>query len=176
MTGMVMKLLGICLILGSSTAIGFFLSNRLKERIEELESIKKLLMMLRGEIKYNHAALSEAFQTIARRMDNLYGRLLSHVSEEMDSMDGQTLMQIWERSVNESLKESALNREDREKFISLGGQLGYLDIEMQLGTIELYLEQLEEEIKNARENLKRNGKLYQTMGVITGIFVVILMV
>lgn len=176
MMGMVSKFLGICLIIGSSTAIGFWLSNRLKERIDELEIIKKLFMLLRGEIKYNHAALSEAFQTIARRMDNLYGRLLSKVSEQMDSMEGQTFTQIWTQCAEEGLKESALNKEDREKLISMGGQLGYLDIEMQLGTIELYLEQLQDEIQNARECLKRNGKLYQTMGVIAGIFVVILMV
>lgn len=176
MIGMITKLLGSCLILGSSTAIGFFLSSRLRERIAELEMIKKLLLMLRGEIKYNHATLSEGFQTIARRMDNLYGRFLAKMSEEMDSMEGQTLAQIWERCLVEGLRESALNKEDREKLIAMGGQLGYLDIEMQLSTIELYLEQLQQELESARENLKRNGKLYQTMGVIAGIFVVILMV
>ena len=46
---------------------------------------------------------------------------------------------------------------------------------MQVSTIELYLEQVQEEIKNAQENFKRNGKLYRMMGVMAGIFLVILM-
>ena len=49
------------------------------------------------------------------------------------------------------------------------------DKEMQVSTIELYLEQVQEEIKNAQENFKRNGKLYRMMGVMAGIFLVILM-
>ncbi|MBO5278261.1 MAG: stage III sporulation protein AB [Lachnospiraceae bacterium] len=172
---MIIKLTGICLILCSSTAIGFLLSNNLKDRIEELEVVKKFLLMLRGEIKYNHSTLSEAFRMIARRLKPPYGKLLLTVSEEMDSMEGQTLAQIWERCIEKELGESTLRREDREKLTALGGQLGYLDMEMQLGTIELYLEQIQEEIKNARESQKRNGRLYQALGVMAGIFLVILM-
>lgn len=176
MMKMVMKLAGICLILGSSTAIGFFFSRRLEERIEELETIKRLLILLRGEIKYNHATLAEGFHTIGERMKNPYGIILSAVSDEMKRMDGQTLAQIWEKRLREGLKESALSQEDRERLISFGGQLGYLDIEMQQNTIELYLEQVQEEILQARESMKRNGRLYRTMGVVMGIFLVILMV
>lgn len=172
---MIMKVTGICLILCSSTSIGFLLSNNLKDRIEELEVIKKLLLLLRGEIKYNHSTLSEAFRVIARRLKPPYGTLLLTVSEEMDSMCGQTLAQIWGHCIEKELGESALKREDKEKLTALGGQLGYLDMEMQLGTIELYLEQIQEEIKNARESQKRNGRLYRAMGVMAGIFLAILM-
>lgn len=173
MTG---KIIGVCLILCSSTAIGFELSRQLKERVEELESIRKLLLMLRGEIKYSHSTLAEAFQAIGRRLKSSYGAFLLKAADEMDSMEGQTLAQIWERCVNEELKESALKKEDREKLVHLGSQLGYLDTEMQISTIELYLEQVQEEIKNAAESCKRNGRLYRTMGVIAGIFLVILMI
>ncbi len=173
---MTVKIIGICLILCSSTAIGFECSSRLKERIGELESIRKLLLMLRGEIKYSHSTLSEAFYTIGKRLKSSYGVFLLKAAEEMDSMEGQTLAQIWENCVNGELKESALKKEDKEKLIHLGSQLGYLDTEMQISTIELYLEQVQEEIKNATENFKRNGKLYRTLGVMAGIFLVILMI
>lgn len=176
MTGMIVKAAGICLIMGSSTAMGFLLSGRLEERIEELECMKKMLMQLKGEIRYHHAMLPEGFRATAGRMENLYGTLLKNVSEEMEEMDGQTLAQIWEKNVRVVLKESALSKEDKERLVAFGGQMGYLDIEMQINSIELYMEQLQEEIKNAKEGLKRNGKLYRTMGVIAGIFVVILIV
>lgn len=168
---------GVGLILFSSTAIGLLCANRLKEQIEELETIKKLLLMLRGEIKYSHSTLSEAFGSIGKRIKGPYGELLLKVAGQMDSMKGQTLAQIWEGCVAEPeyLKESALLKEEKEKWLHFGGQLGYLDKEMQVSTIELYLEQVQEEIKNAQENFKRNGKLYRMMGVMAGIFLVILM-
>ncbi|MCI9542210.1 MAG: hypothetical protein HFG39_14470 [Lachnospiraceae bacterium] len=166
---------GVGLILFSSTAIGLLYANRLKEQIEELETIKKLLLMLRGEIKYSHSTLSEAFGSIGKRIKGPYGELLFKVAGQMDSMKGQTLAQIWEACVAEYLKESALLKEEKEKWVHFGSQLGYLDKEMQVSTIELYLEQVQEEIKNAQENFKRNGKLYRMMGVMAGIFLVILM-
>ncbi len=166
---------GVGLILFSSTAIGLLCANRLKEQIEELETIKKLLLMLRGEIKYSHSTLSEAFGSIGKRIKGPYGELLFKVAGQMDSMKGQTLAQIWEACVAEYLKESALLKEEKEKWVHFGSQLGYLDKEMQVSTIELYLEQVQEEIKNAQENFKRNGKLYRMMGVMAGIFLVILM-
>lgn len=172
---MITKTAGICLVLFSSTAIGFWCSGRLKERIEELETIRRLLLMLRGEIKYTRSTLTEAFGTIGRRLREPYGSLLLNTADAMEQMQGQTLSQIWEQCVEEALKESALTKEDKEKLIHLGSQLGYLDTEMQLSTIELYLEQTQEEIKNAAENFKRNGRLYRTMGIMAGIFLVILM-
>ena len=47
---------------------------------------------------------------------------------------------------------------------------------MQLNTIELYLEQLEEEILSAQGNLKKNGKLYQSLGIMGGILITILII
>ncbi len=173
---MIVKAIGIFLVLFSTTSIGFFLSGRMKERIEELETIRRLLLMLRGEIKYSHSTLAEAFQTIGRRLKEPYGAMLLKTASVMEQLKGQTLAQIWEESIREALRESALYGEDKEKLIQMGNQLGYLDTEMQLSTIELYLEQIEEEIKNAWESFKRNGKLCRTMGIIAGIFLVILMV
>lgn len=172
---MIIKAAGICLILFSSTGIGFLSSRRLKERIEELESIRRLLLMLRGEIKYSRSTLPEAFQAIGRRLSKPYGDMLLKAASAMEQLQGQTLSQIWEERVTEALTESALYKEDKEKLIHLGNQLGYLDAEMQIATLELYLEQLQEEIKNASENFKRNGKLYRTMGVMAGIFLAVLM-
>lgn len=173
---MIAKAVGICLVLFSSSAIGFLLSGRLKERTEELETIRKFLLMLRGEIKYGRSTLAEAFGAIGKRLKEPYGRLLLDTAAAMEQMQGQTLAQIWEQCVSEALKESALTKEDREKLIHMGSQLGYLDTEMQLSTIELYLEQIQEEIRNAAESFKRNGRLYRTMGIMAGIFLVILMV
>lgn len=172
---MLVKIAGSSLIVCSCSAIGFLVSNNLKERIGELELIKKIFLMMRGEIKYNHATLSEAFGTIGKRLKSPYSFVLLQMSEQLDSLEGQPLSQIWEQNLKEMLKASCLCKEDKEKLLQLGSQLGYLDMEMQLNTIDWYLEQIQEETKSARENLKRNGKLYQTMGVMAGIFLVILM-
>ena len=58
----------------------------------------------------------------------------------------------------------------------MGEVLGYLDLEMQLSSIELYLEQLELCIRESQEAARTKQKLYQSLGVAGGIFLVILLV
>ena len=47
---------------------------------------------------------------------------------------------------------------------------------MQLSSMELYLEQLELGIQKAQEELAGKQKLYQSLGVAGGIFLVILLI
>ena len=90
-------------------------------------------------------------------------------------MDGRTFGELWRDQIQKGLAGTKLKREDREQLGVLGESLGYLDLEMQLSSIELYLEQLEIRIRDAQESLTGKQKLYQSLGVAGGIFLVILL-
>lgn len=171
---MLIKLFGIILILCSSSLIGFRLSRELEERILELSEIKKMIIMLRGEIKYGNSVLSEAFLSIGGRMKEPYGAFLLESQESMEQKKGQTFQEIWKEQVEKHLKKTTLSEKDLLRLNQFGEQLGYLDKDMQLSTIELYLEQLEEEINGARENSKKNGRLYQSLGIMGGVLITVL--
>lgn len=74
------------------------------------------------------------------------------------------------------LEKTKLYEKDLDRLISLGENLGYLDKEMQIGTIDLYLENLEQETMEARDNLSKNSRLYQCLGVASGILITILII
>lgn len=171
---MIVKLCGVLLILTSSFGIGYRLSKELSKRIEELLILKKIILMLRGEIKYGNSPLGEAFETIGIRMKNPYHDFLIDTAHEMGQLEGNTFHEIWKKMKDKHLKYSSLTQKDIERLMSLGENLGYLDKEMQISTIELYLEQLEQEISEAKSNLKKNGRLYQCMGIMGGILITIL--
>ena len=59
--------------------------------------------------------------------------------------------------------------------MTLGEVLGYLDTEMQLSAIGLYQEQLEQGIAEAQEQMEGRQKLYQSLGIAGGVFLVILL-
>lgn len=73
------------------------------------------------------------------------------------------------------LKGLHLVRADLEQLESLGEVLGYLDAEMQLAAIRLYLEQLENSIAEAQEHMGSRQKLNQSLGIAGGVFLVILL-
>ena len=53
--------------------------------------------------------------------------------------------------------------------------LGYLDTEMQLSAIRLYLEHLEQSLAEAQEQMGSRQRLYQSLGIAGGVFLVILL-
>ena len=66
--------------------------------------------------------------------------------------------------------------EDKYLLEQLGRGLGYLDLEMQTESLNQVIYQTEEVIKSAKEQKEIKEKLYQTMGVTAGAFLVLLII
>ena len=72
-------------------------------------------------------------------------------------------------------KREALTEEDLEQLAGLGEHLGYLDVDMQERTLGLYLEQLDISIEYLRTNQREKCRLYTSLGIMGGMFLVIVM-
>lgn len=172
----VIKIIGCILVITSSAGIGLYFSCVLKERIEELTELKKILILLRGNIRYANTPLAEALYSISIRHNGEFKSFLSWVSEQMEKMQGETIADIWKRGVEQKLKGLSLTKKDKESLIGFGNNLGYLDKDMQLGTIDMYVATLETEIEEASRTVKEKTYLYNSLGVMAGIFLTIVMI
>lgn len=170
------KICGIILIIVSSSGIGFKLSNLMRLRLNELSELKKMILMLRGEIKYTGTPLGEAFAVIGRRTKGVYSELFKNTSEELLKLDGKSLSDIWnEQKENEQMiKQGHLSDKDWRWLLQFAESLGYLDKEMQIGTIELYMEQLDEMLSEGARDYSKNSKLCKTLGICAGLFLTII--
>lgn len=83
---------------------------------------------------------------------------------------------MWTESIDRCLIKSQLKNKDKEELKAIGMQMGYLDEQMQLGTIDLYLEQLSFVIQKTREELVMKKRLCNCLGVMGGIFLVIILI
>ncbi|MCI8599173.1 MAG: hypothetical protein HFJ10_12170 [Lachnospiraceae bacterium] len=171
-----LKIMGALMILASATGIGVSCSMDLKKYCMELRLLKQLLYMLRGEIKYTKTPLAEAFERIAVRLPEPFSTFLRQTAQEMENLDGRTFGELWREQIRTGLPGTHLKKDDKEQLGALGEVLGYLDLEMQVSSIELYLEQLEISIRSAQDAITAKQKLYQSLGVAGGIFLVILLV
>lgn len=163
------KIAGAVMILVACCGMGFGKSMEYKKRIRDLLNVKKILLMLRGEIKYAKSPLAEAFAAIGKRQENVFGEFLLQVADGMNEQQGETFLQIWENKLELILPKSALLKEDRQQLKRLGGQLGYLDREMQISTIDLQVEQLEMLIKRLEEEQGKRCRVCSCLGVFAGI-------
>ena len=85
-------------------------------------------------------------------------------------------MDIWNRAVEEQLKNAHLNSMDKEILVRLGNELGCLDRETQLHTIALAVEQVEDARSELHGELPKKMRLYNCLGILAGVFITILLV
>lgn len=171
---MLIRVLGVVVVLLASCGLGFRISYELFYRIEDLQQIKRVVVMLRGEIKYANAPLTEALSSIAFRVPVPWKDLLTEMTETMEACDGNTFASIFQTMQKKYLDGTSLLPDDRNRLTEFGANLGYLDKEMQIGSIDLYLEDLEGQIKEAGEKAEKNSKLYRIMGMAVGVLILLI--
>ncbi len=170
-----LKIAGSILIIMATTGIGLSLGRDLKIRLDNLRYIKKLMLMLRGEIKYLKAPLGEAFFNVGKRAKEPFDSFFNKIALEIDSLECVSFYEIWCKYIEEELAKIKLNKRDCLTLKRVGEHLGYMDKEMQLGMIDLYVEQLEEEIKVSKDSMDEKIRVYNCLGVTVGVFAVLIM-
>ena len=155
--------------------MGWYFSNELKTRIKDLKDLKKLIYLLRGDIRYANTPLPEAVQALSIRHEGKYRRFLTVIAERLHELGGISFYQIWKEAVEKELSSTSLSTKDRTGLIQLGETLAYLDKDMQMNTLDLYISQLEDEINDLSKNVKEKSYLYSSLGIMGGLFITIIM-
>ncbi|MBH1940197.1 stage III sporulation protein AB [Mobilitalea sibirica] len=172
---LITKIIGCLLVIISTTGMGMFFSNELRCRIEDLKELKKLILLLRGDIRYANTPLPEAISGIARRHNGGYETFLSKVSSKLNELSGITFSQIWKEAVEQELTKTSLTKKDKLHLVQFGESLGYLDKDMQMNTLDLYINQLEDETLELSKTVKEKAYLLNSLGIMAGIFISIIM-
>ncbi|HWT27863.1 MAG TPA: stage III sporulation protein AB [Mobilitalea sp.] len=172
---LILKIIGCVLVVASSTGMGFFFSNELKSRIDDIKELRKLIVLLRGDIRYANTPLPEAVNAIARRHHGGFEIFLHKVSSRLQELSGITFPEIWKEAVEKELSNTSLSKKDKLQLIQFGDNLGYLDKEMQMNTLDLYISQMEDEIADLSKSVKEKAYLYNSLGIMAGIFISIIM-
>ncbi len=164
------------MVLFSCTAMGFMAGERKKQRIKELKELMVHMKVLYGEIEYGRSALPEVMKIVASRNKGNITGFFEAVSAELSGLTVEPFSVIWNRCMKAELSAACLNKKDWVLLEGLGENLGFLDQKMQLTTIGHYMMNLEEAMEEAAEEVKEKVRLYQILGVLLGIFVVIVMI
>ena len=171
----IIKVIGCILILTSSAGMGIYFSSELKNRIMDLRELKKIIFLLRGDIRYANTPLPEAVQALSYRHGGKYKTFLAVIADRLNELGGVSFCIIWKEAVVKELNNTSLSKKDLASLGQFGENLGYLDKDMQINTIDLYISQIEDEIKELSHNVKQKSYLYNSLGVLGGIFITIIM-
>lgn len=171
------KIAGAILVIAGSSGYGYGLAAQYGQRLRELEQLRQMVFLLKGQITYASAPLSEAFEIVGRRTEGALARLFCRVSERIDTQQGEVFYKIWQEEVDGSEKDGlSMEKADRQSLRELGEHLGFLDKEMQERNLLLYLEQLDLRIGHLREHKQERCRLYISLGIMGGLFLTVLLV
>ncbi len=93
----------------------------------------------------------------------------------MGQLDSGAFETIWGQAVEENLRHSGLPQRELERLTQLGGQLGVMDLNLQLKVLTLYQEQLSLNMEEAREGMQTKVRLCHCLGVMSGLLVAVLL-
>ncbi|MDO5424469.1 MAG: stage III sporulation protein AB [Eubacteriales bacterium] len=170
-----LKMAGLLFLFLGCTGAGLAVSASLGERVRLLEEMKHMLKLLAGEIRHGHASLPEAFFQTGKRCKPPFSGFLREAARMMEESSGMGLAEIVRTAGERELKASALKPDDREILLELGERLGVLDVESQLGILELSWEQAGRQADAAREAYRQKSRVARYLGVLSGLFLVVLL-
>lgn len=168
------KIVGAVIIMLASSLLGFLYSKEAEKKLKVLYEIQRILLMLKGEITYHKAPAAEAFCEISKHVKEPFCSFFGNTGAELDKGSGKTIECVWKEKCDLELKDLVIAVEDREAFREFGGCMGYLDVQMQVSSIGLYSEKLELRIKESERSIREKQKILKYMGIMGGIFLVLL--
>lgn len=165
---------GILVIAGSG--LGFYYSRQWTRRLELLKGLHQMMNLLKGEISYGRLTLPDAFMRISRRIAPPLSDFLFSLGKRMKKQSGKPFSELFSAEVWHHLAGMGLSREDLDQLEDLGNQLGYLDRQTQLRTLDLYTHNLEDTIGELKQELPGRKKVCQSLGLMGGLFLAILLI
>lgn len=167
---LILKIIIYITIFACSSYIGILFSRKYSSRVDELKDFKNAFNIFKTKLKYTYAPLDEIFMDVSKSIKGVVGVTFLDICNNMKIENATD-------SFNNAIDTVNLNLtiEDKETIKNLSKLLGKTDIEGQLSQIDLCLSFLNVQIEKAEKEKEKNEKLYKTLGIITGLGIVIVL-
>lgn len=168
-----MKWIGFLLVLAGAGGVGLSLVGEYTMRIRVLDQIKQMMHYINDLVLYECATLPEAFSRAANRMEEPFSDFLKKVAGQMEEFSGEDISFLWEN--NAQMLKDKMNKKDYREFRECMRQTGFLDAKGQSQAFKSYEQRLELLLHRLSEQKEEKCRLYQTLGIMSGVFVCILL-
>lgn len=167
----IIKSFSLIAIFGLATYLGNSKANQYVNRLRELVSIKSALNILENKIKFTQSPLEEIFKNIA---ENCSEKNIKNIFQVLSIKQEINIHKSWENTIN--LIESNLNIEDKKILIDMGKVLGTTDVDGQVSNIKITSSFIDRQIQKAEQEKNKNVKLFRTLGIVSGLTIIIILI
>lgn len=167
------RMIGALLLTAGAGALGMGAVWHLNGRVRDLRGLitglEAMKRVMAASLEPIEGMLAAAVQSTEDTPRQFYAFCL----REMVNLNGRRFFELWETAL-ETIP-LRLEETDLSELRQVGSVLGRFDEEHQLLALEKTVDRLECLLDEAKEESKRMGRVYGTLGVSAGLFLVILL-
>ena len=176
-TGVLKWITSLC-ILGGCAVLGYLKAAGHQEMVKVLCDLKTCLENLQMQIQYRAAPLPEGLRSaVFEGCNQEVEDLFCSVAEAIEQ--GREPATVWEREMERLTAQkgafSRLSQQDRESIVNFCSHIGLTDMARQNDNFAYALEALNHRILELRPQAKAKCKLYQTVGILVGLMIAIML-
>lgn len=154
-----------------ATYLGFLKSNEYENRVKELKRFLIALNMFKAKIEFTYEPIKEIFESISKTVYEGNKNIFGLSAKNLNYRD---VYLVWQE--NTEILRDTLEKEDIEIIKTFGKLLGKTDKNGQISEMLLSKELIERQVEKAEEEKNKNVKLYRSLGVITGLTIIIVFI
>ena len=169
------RFIGSAMILAATTWAGVLYGKEQQNRLNHMYYLRHIVNMLKGELEYSSAPLGEIFCRIAVRVKEPYRSWMHCLQKQTERRDEEEFWKIWRAEIEKCLTEIHLKKEYKDQLKEIGDCIGKMDRMSECKNLQLYLENLDQEIKKERNELSDRKRISSCIGVMSGLFLIIIL-
>ena len=167
------KVCGLFAIMLVCAAAGFLKSRMLAKRTLELQSILSALTFISTEIRYFASPTVSIMEKLEENNDYRRLRFFGLCSQNLKNTPDFQF--AWKRALSQAKPYLSINHEDFEALCAFGDLFGSTDTEGQIANCARYSELIRQRLTSAVDDQKKRGRLYASLGVLTGVFLALVL-
>lgn len=168
-----MRVVGGVVFLLGTIGLGIYQVTDYELAIAIRKQVYEMIRYLIAQIQVEHASIPDSICKVSARLSGVFGEILQNIQKQYMENEGKPLFVIWQEEMGNV--QGYLNDEDTKLLIQLFDQTGFYDTKTQLKKLQMTLDVFGEEIKELETQREKRCRLYQSMGLMVGIFVIILL-
>lgn len=168
-----MKYIGFLLLLTGCTGLGMAFAEDYRDRIRVLSQIDRMLCFINDRILTEKDSLPEAFFHTGGRFEGKWKQFLREMHEETEQQNGKTLEEIWKEKT--SILQELMEERDFILFQDAMKQTGFGTETGQLNALKDYQIRIQEQVEELTKQKNEKCKLYQSLGIMCGILIIVIL-
>lgn len=168
------KALGAILIISGCAVSSYRCVKKMADRVRSLSSVTCALEMMRYEITERLTPMADVFEMMAASVPKPASLLFKNADSEMKELGSCSFYTIWKRAVDKT-DQLLLRENEKTALYQVGLSLGRYDFKSQETSLKRAAMKFDAFTKRAEEERRRNRTMQTYLGVISGIFLVIVL-